>query len=147
MSNVILFDIDGVLNDHRWCHLGGCQIRQECVDVFNAIVRGCAADCVMISSWRSKVLNEHVTITGMEWCLHTHGLELSLRDVLPKYEDDSVYARSRGVNEWLTKNKPSRFIVIDDLPLEVKNLIRPHPAVGLEPYHVKQAADIFGVKA
>lgn len=145
MRNVILFDVDGVLNDHRWCHLGGCQIRQQCVEVFNAIVRATGAECVMISTWRSKVLREKVTIEGMEWCLRTHGLELSLREVLPKYEDDSVSARSRGVNEWLKKNKPSRFAVLDDLPLEVPNLIRPHPSFGLEPYHVKKVKEIFGL--
>lgn len=138
MNPIIFLDFDGVLNGHEWCHLGNSTLRinrgpAECLD---EIVRRTGAEIVVISTWRVHLINGDVKPSGFEWCLRTHGISAKVIGWLP---DGEVERRSEMIQDWLSSNPHGKFVVIDDLPLTVTPLIRPHPGIGLQPHHVSEA--------
>ena len=146
VDRVIFMDVDGVLNDHRWCHIGGCQIKPECVECFQHLIKQSQAKCVLISSWRSKVKRGIVTLKGMEWMFKTHGLVIDLIDVLPPYENHDHNARSEAVMKWIESHKPKSYVVIDNADLTVPNFIKTHSGKGIEPHHVSRALELLGIE-
>lgn len=150
MSPVILLDVDGVLNAHEWCHIPALpRINQRSATVLNEIIRRTSSELVIISTWRSVLLRGEVNAKGFEWMLATHGIHARVRGWTPanrSVEEPEPVQRSRFVSQWLADHKPEQWCVIDDLPLTVEKLIRPNPAIGLEPYHVLDACRFLGVR-
>ena len=140
---VIFLDFDGVLNGHEWLHIGGLRVAQKCVACLNQLVSVSGAELVISSTWRSAYNCGDVTLDGFEWMMATHGIVAPIRDLLPADINEPA-ARSRQINTWIKQYSPSAYVVLDDLPLSVQNLVRPNPAIGLEPYHVTAALQLLG---
>lgn len=147
--NCLIYDIDGVLNGHEWCHgRRGPYLNQHNVEVFNHIVRTVRdLRSVLTSQWRGRIHSGTVPTVDFEWMLSVAGVEKhNLTGIVPYNSDPNT--RGQLIVEWVRKNTDpgDRICVIDDLPLpEISQAVhvRPNPAVGLEWYHAKQVLDIF----
>lgn len=143
MRRIIFLDIDGVLNGHEWCHIVGVpKILPARVAILNEICRVCEADCVLISSWRGKLLKHNWPITVAQWLLETHGFTGSLIGAISG-SGHTVEEKHIGIKEFIATNAVVSYIVIDDTPAYNQYLMRPNPSIGLEPYHVSKAKELF----
>lgn len=145
MNRIIMLDIDGVLNGHEWCHLKhGPRIMPRPADVLNTIITKSAASLVIASSWSSWIRREHMKCSGFSRMLASHGIDADVIDCLDV--DGDPQHRSKAIKDW-HKERPELIVVsIDDLPLTVPNHVRPHPSIGLEPRHVSEVLERFGLQ-
>jgi hypothetical protein len=146
MKPRIFLDIDGVLNGHEHCHFerpGFARIKPACAAILQEIIDRTQAEITLISSWGHIVREGEMTAKGFKFLLKTHGVYATLADAIETASEPA--ARSRLVNAYLaTLAQGQRFCVLDDLPLTVRNLIRPIPSIGLEPYHIPSAVRLLG---
>jgi hypothetical protein len=103
------------------------------------------AKVVLISSWRGWVNHGHMTPTGFSKVLLSHGVEADVVDALGPKNPDLSHAddRTAKILKWIEEHKLVRYVVLDDLPLGVDNLIRPNAGVGLEPRHITEALEFL----
>lgn len=151
-KKLLFLDIDGVLNNHahskdrhsfvpRICR-GPAHILQE------LIVRSGMAEIVIISSWRSYIHDGHMTLRGFELMLKSHGIQQArVADVLPQYNRSLSHLDDRVVhlNNYIkgTGLKDGDYVVLDDLKLNVKNHVQPHPHYGLTRVELDKALEIL----
>ena len=147
-TRIIFLDVDGVLNGHEWLSQDGFvpKINKPQAKHLYILLWKSAAKVVLISSWRSMIHSGKMDIRGMNSLFKSHGIRnIDVIDILPphdlalKHKDD----RTILLNQWVNKHRPKSYIVLDDLPLDVENLIRPDPGVGLDAEHVKLAMKMF----
>ena len=138
MSDPVLFlDCDGCLNNHRPQENNYCGTLSSCVSQFNRILDAIPeAKIVVSSAWRYLILNGSMTLKGFEMLLLTHGVKCYGRvightvadgpiDAEPSHHDPEAWRvaglkwRKQQVMEWVLKNSVSKFIVIDDLYLDM----------------------------
>ena len=86
-----------------------------------------------------------MTPKGFSRVLLTHGCDVEVIDALPEKDPVLSHAEDRTgkLLAWVQDNKPTHYVVLDDLDLKVPNLIRPRPGVGLEPRHISEATEIL----
>jgi len=144
---IIFLDIDGVLNGHEWCHTGeGPRIDSQCARYLEIIVERTGAKIVLISSWRSWINNGLMTPKGFSKVLLSHGCKADVIDALPAKDPDLDHAEDRMIKilDWVQENKPKAYVVLDNLPLRVPNLVRTNPGRGLIPVDITNAVKLLG---
>jgi hypothetical protein len=145
-KKIIFLDIDGVLNGHEWCHTNeGPRIFPNPARYLQIIAERTQSQVVLISSWRNWINRGYMTPKGFSRVLLTHGCRVDVIDALPAKDPSLSHAEDRTgkLLVWVEENKPTHYVVLDDLNLKVPNLIRPNPAVGLEPRHISEATEIL----
>lgn len=71
---IVFLDIDGVLNGHDFNDGAGSNtIRPSCIAALNYIIAKADPQIVLSSAWRYMILTKHLTLTGFEYLLRTHG--------------------------------------------------------------------------
>lgn len=151
MKKIIFLDIDGALNFHKPHENGYNGIEKRCVANLNYILREVPDALIVISSaWRYMILEDSMTLSGFEYLLLTHGVDCKNRllgyteadDKLPIHTDDNYYKwgleqRVKQIQSYLKKNQEYiwqsriKYIVIDDLPLDIDNFVKTEPHIGL----------------
>lgn len=67
---------------------------------------------------------------GFRRLLLTHGIDAEIIDYLHVTADPTD--RSDKIQKWIEENEPTKYLVIDDLPIEGHPIIRPNPSIGLQ---------------
>lgn len=142
---LLFLDIDGVLNDHARYPNGYCPIREELVGHLNLIL-GAVPDLrlVLSSAWRyafsTAYLAEQTLLRCGANCYgRFHGVTAldPIPDNAPPYTDKAWWDaqghlwRVGQINAYVAEHQPSRWAVLDDLPLAVDHLFLCEPDVGL----------------
>lgn len=123
--NFIFLDIDGVLNNGNPKESGFCGFDSHCVDNFNYIIDNVKKPRVVISSsLRYLVLEGYMTLRGFEhmllfsnikvWGL-VHGVTCSER---------GCPGRGNQINKYISENKIDKYVVIDDMELDIGNFVK-----------------------
>jgi len=164
MDRYIFLDIDGVLNDHISHANGYSGIKKECVDNLNAIIDAVPDVKIVISSaWRYMVLRKSMTILGFEHMLlicgvncegRIHGYTISDEDVDVSDEqleqcknlyEVGLVERVNEIRQHMSLcEKDSMFVVLDDLPLDMPELIRVDCNTGMTSDDAAVAIEMLG---
>jgi hypothetical protein len=134
---IIFLDIDGVLNSHQPHPNGYCGISPECTQRFNSILNEFPdIRLVISSSWRYLVHSGSMTIEGLENLFLSHGLWFrdKIEGITRKDKEidiDEWDSREEQIMEYVNAAGLKRWIVIDDLPLEINNFYRTNGEIGL----------------
>jgi hypothetical protein len=86
-----------------------------------------------------------MTPKGFSRVLLSHGCEADVIDALGAKDPNKNHRddRREKILQWIEENKPDRYVILDDLPLDLPNLIRPNPAIGLQPVHISNAMEML----
>ena len=149
---LIFLDIDGVLNDHVPHPNGVCGIKPSCVAEMNRILEAVPAAMIVVSSaWRYYIHNDFMTFEGFNLLLQSHGLACHQRihgvtkpdaetfraeDHQAPYDVDlwrerGLRWRVKQILEFWAQEDYPPYVVIDDLPLAINNLVQTDRNVGL----------------
>lgn len=159
---IIFLDIDGVLNDHRKWASKYSPILYDNVRHLNTILEAVPeAKIVLSSAWR-YVFN---TVPTIETLLMCHGADCYGRVLgatcsdeemnegpMPAFDDADRWAtlghrwRCGQIERYLTDHEWPRYIVIDDLPLTVPNLVKTAPNVGLTAADAREAIGLLNAQ-
>lgn len=150
MSDTVLFlDLDGVVNNHSKLQSGYCGFQRDQVCYLNWILDSVPdLKIVVTSSWRYMILKGELTLKGFEMLLLIGGVKAHNRvightvadgDVAdePDHQDAEAWRvaglkmRHLQIKRYTEENRPQRFVVLDDLPLDVPNLVQTDGAIGL----------------
>ena len=168
MNKIIFLDIDGVLNNARYCsvlhHLYGGNgyggfdkfklttktIKWDLynVDLLKTLMDKTGAKIVISSTWRhTHSLNHFKTM------FQAYGLKVGrLLDVTVDTRYNGIYDNSprpgfRGdeVNMWLRDNDTDRYVILDDDGdfYPDQNLVQTDPEIGLCDYDIVKAIKIL----
>lgn len=133
MTKILLFDIDGVLNDHTWNETAqSTSIKKSCVKQFNKIIHETGCKLVVSSAWRYMILGGAISPKGFEYMLRTHGCtdKMTIVDVTPS--DEVIADRSNQIKSWVEANAPDRWVAVDDMELDLgDNFVKTNGVVGL----------------
>ena len=145
---IVFLDIDGVINGHEHCHLKeGVRINPKPASYLNNLLERSGAKVVLISSWRRWINDGHMTCHGFSRVLWSHGVDAKVIDALPAYDESKSHRddRREKLLQWLEDHpEVTSYVILDDLDLQLENLIRPNPAIGLMPVNVTEALQILG---
>ena len=139
MEPVIFLDIDGVLN--RKPRTIGCPIIEPGpARNLQTLIAHTGARLVIISSWRKWLIDGLMDSNGLSLLLQTHGIATDVIGFLPK-RTMTPPVKAEAIRQWLKMRQridshlgmgPSpRFVVLDDQPLEIDNLVQTDPTQGL----------------
>lgn len=95
--------------------------------------------------WAAYV-DEKTNIAHVRWgrirrLLLTHGIDAEIIGHLDVSADPAD--RSAKIATWVKENRPDKYLVIDDLPIEGHPIIRPNPALGLQEPDIVEAIKIL----
>jgi hypothetical protein len=156
-QKLLMLDYDGVLNDHRTLSNGYCQLKEKCVKELCRILDECPDVNIIISSaWRYMMFGTSPAINerGMEYLLCLFGAPYNSIHgrIVGKTISDEEMCKKLGLiandkeldYEFLKNNgcllrreqilysaKNSKFVVLDDLNLEMPELIKTNGNLGL----------------
>lgn len=156
-KKIIFLDYDGVLNDHRPLSNGYSQLKEKCVKELCRILDECPDVNIIISSaWRYMMLGDTPAINerGMEYLLCLFGAPYNSihNRIIGKTISDEEMCKKLGLMtddaeldyEFLKNNgcllrreqilysaQKAKFVVLDDLNLEMPELIQTDGNVGL----------------
>jgi hypothetical protein len=154
---VIFLDIDGVLNDHSTWPSGCGRIQPTPVDRLNTILVAVPdAKIVLISAWRYSFRD----VVAIEALLCSHGVACRGRvhgrtdfdptEGQPKWTEREEWTRlgirwrDDQIIEYLrVHNEITGYVVLDDLPLIGKNLVRVDGQCGLRSIDAARAVQIL----
>jgi|GEM_PF-2456142 len=168
--NLLFLDIDGVLNDHQDLGNGYSGISKAGRECFNMIMDHCPDVQVVISSaWRYHVHNGEMSKKGLEELLLTHGLKVkdrihgitepdpgNYRDghwtEKPKewWHEQGLKWRKCQIQAYISEcctfgwDGKDQFVVIDDLPLEMPELVHVATGTGMNQLHAIEVIERFG---
>jgi hypothetical protein len=124
MNNMFIFlDIDGVLNSHNTLSNGYCGIDKDKADLLNQIIDN-DTKIVISSAWRYLVINNFMTLTGFENLLLTHGLNIHKKIHGITISDELIPKRSDQIKHYINKHSIDKYIVLDDLIINIENFYR-----------------------
>jgi hypothetical protein len=131
---VLLFDIDGVLNDHTWNPVAKSNsILPRCVDQFNRIILKTDCKLVISSAWRYMVIGNAVTLDGFSYMLRTHGV-IDHTIIGMTASDEEIENRNDQILTWVKgRNDVTSWVAIDDLSLVLPDdhFVQTDPKIGL----------------
>lgn len=124
---LLILDIDGVLNSHRWlAEAKSCDIEPACVRQFNRILAETGCRVLLASAWRYMILGGAMTLGGFAYMLRTHGCATTTGVLIghtrADNDDDAPerdpIERGRQVREWIREHpEVDRYVAIDDMQL------------------------------
>jgi hypothetical protein len=144
---VIFLDIDGVLNGHQKHENGYCGIYPECVTRFNRLLDAVPDAMVVVSSaWRYLVHCDSMTVTGFENLLLTHGVKCQRRIfAVTRRDHETNDRRENQISEWVERYSPDKWVVLDDLYLDLPQLVQTNGEIGLTDSDINEALDVLGL--
>lgn len=155
----IFLDVDGVLNTHEPWPNGHNPILPSCVEHVNTILAAVpSAQIVFSSNWR-WVFCEPRSVESLLACHgcicrgRIHGVTCSDSDVcegpMPashereRRDEMGPVWRALQIERYVREAGITRFVVLDDLPLQVSNLVQTEPHVGLTAEDARRAIAIL----
>jgi hypothetical protein len=155
--NFLVLDFDGVMNDHTRLANGYCQLKESCVLELCRILDACPEVKVVISSaWRYMMIEDGIGVKGFEYLLCLFGAPYDSVNgrIYHKTPTDEWMCEFLGLSEkgatldheWLKENgcllrreqieffldiQGAKYVVLDDLDLEMPELVRTDGEVGL----------------
>ena len=158
MYKIIFLDIDGCLNMHSPYENGYNGIEKRCVANLNYILREVPDVHIIISSaWRYMMLQGEMTVLGFEYLLLTHGVNCKnrLRGYTEADEEIPANAKFSQINEWgldqrerqiknyIKKYDITKYVIVDDLPLQLGNFVKTEPTFGLSHQLAQKVVEIL----
>ena len=158
----IFLDIDGVFNSTDYCNsieyltetsgMSDAQIMliahhthldPKAIELFDQLVERSGATVILSSTWRVRY-----SVDEMNEMLKGRGAKFQLADRTPVLfgKLSSRIPRGKEIAEFLKKNKPESFVILDDHDdmLHLKpQLIQTNPRHGLTPDDVEKALKIL----
>ena len=131
----VLLDFDGVLTsdafsrqcifEHRRENLFGVDwFDPSCIDALRYMVMKTGAKIVISSSWRD--LGEYRLRKLWEYNQMPGALD-EKTPTTPEY----ILMKEDALKHWIVSHEKERFVVLDDDNLDVPNLVKTNPQVGL----------------
>ncbi len=153
----IFLDIDGVLNDHQcWPDTKCGRIRQENMAHLNTILGEVPeAQIVLSSAWRycfpgTRSIETLLASHGCNCIGRVHGrTKFDPSKDLPAWTDREAWHRLgciwrlKQITWYAAHHKLTRWVVLDDLPLNMSQLVQTDPDVGLTAGHAHEAIKIL----
>jgi hypothetical protein len=147
MKKIVFLDIDGVLNDHTTFDNGYCGIKPECVRSLNYILRAIPdLQIVLTSAWRYLVHSGSFNLEGLCYLFLISGLDCKGRIVGITPTDEETCGGEKGweyltehgcrirreqIRAYVETHGVEKFIVLDDLDLEMPELVQTDEGIGL----------------
>ena len=132
MKPVIFLDFDGVLN--RQAETIGCPIIEpRPAKNLNTLIQHTDARLVIISSWRKWLIDDVMDYEGFNLLLQTHGVAADIVGYLQERSLTPI-EKAESIRHWIKRHAGDlvcRYVVIDDQPLEIDNLVQTDPTQGL----------------
>ena len=131
---VLLFDIDGVLNDHSWNPIAKSNnIMPKMVEQFNRIIHETDCKLVISSAWRYMVIGGALTLPGFAYMLRTHGVTDKAEIIGMTASDEDEPNRSDQILAWIAEHpEVTSWVAVDDLNLDLgDNFVQTDSKVGL----------------
>lgn len=162
-AKILFLDIDGVLNDHRRHPNNYSPIMAEHVELLNALLKADPDIFIVLSSaWRTSF----TTILAVESLLGCHGvfskdriigiceLDPELWHPNHEYANDREYWSVRGIQwrkgqieRFLEAHPGVHYVVLDDLPLGIDNLVQTDPGIGVTTEDMVRVMNLFAMQA
>lgn len=154
---LLFLDIDGVLNGHEKLPSGYCGIRHELASRFNRILDSVPDVQIVVSSaWRYMMLRGDMQVKGFEYLLLVHGVKCHNRvhghtvadgavcdepdhSDVERWKLIGLKMRAAQINLYMQSVSVTTFVVLDDLPLDVPNLVQTCGETGLREPDVDRA--------
>lgn len=152
--NLLFLDIDGVLNDHTRTQSGYCGIQADKALILNRILHfNPGLQIVISSAWRYLIINGQMTLKGFEYLLLSHGVKCygllhghTVADEkiphcnegnpsdwdVEEWNRAGLWWRSAQILAYVEEHKPDKWVVLDDLELDVPHLVRTDGKKGIE---------------
>lgn len=143
---LLYLDIDGVLNDHSRLPNGYSRIMDAQVVCLNTVLKYTDAKIVLSSAWRCLFRTAEL-VEGLLLChgvnchqrvYGTTAIDPEIWSLLHERHADLHYWAERGmtwradqIRDHVREHRPYRYVVLDDLPIQVDNLVQTIPSVGL----------------
>lgn len=164
---LLFLDIDGVLNGHQTLASGYCGIQYHKAVLLNRILDAVPdAQLVISSAWRYMVLRGDMTLKGFDYLLSVHGVKSFGRlhgvteqdDLLENepghfdveaWREIGLKMRAAQIRKYVEQHAPSRFCVIDDLPLDLPGewFVQTSGVFGLTEANVEEVIRILSTEA
>lgn len=146
----ILLDFDGVLTsdaftrqcvlEHRRENLFGVDwFAPSCVEALRHIVDNTGAKIVVSSSWRD--LGEYRL-----YKLWEHNQMPGVLDELSPTTPEYILMKEEAMKHWISTHEKDSFIVLDDDNLDIPNLVKTNPQVGLSREDAEKAILLLNSK-
>jgi hypothetical protein len=149
-TKLLFLDLDGVLNGHeKHPDSHYCGMRPDLVQRLNRVLYAVPdAKIVISSAWRYMILEGAMTLKGFQYLISIHGVAAWDRlhghtaadvppDEQPSHGDVETWAanglrwRNEQIAAYVAEHKPTRWAVVDDLPLSVPNFVQTDGTIGL----------------
>jgi len=169
MKKLLALDIDGVLNDHRALANGYSQMKIKCVLELCRILDTCPDVKIIVSSaWRYMMIGDNPAMNerGMEYLMCLFGAPYSSihgKIIGTTISDEAMCTQLEILEEgvdldygWLKDNgcllrreqillatKDTKFVVLDDLELEMPELVKTDGNVGLTKAQANKVIEMF----
>jgi hypothetical protein len=159
-KSAIFLDVDKVLNTEADRHGNGYNgICPQLARNFNLVLEA-APDALIVvsSSWRYHVLSGRMKPDGLRELLCHFGLDLYGRNLAvtakdpyhwgdrrcdgwteERWHSEGIAWRVQQIRGFVARHKITRFVVFDDLPLELPELIQTNESTGLTIGDVERA--------
>jgi hypothetical protein len=89
---------------------------------------------------------ESMTVGGFENLLLSHGVKCHRRILdITRKDHESNDRRENQIDEWVQKNTPEKWVVLDDLYLDLPQLVQTNGEIGLTDSDINEALDVLGL--
>jgi len=128
---VIFLDIDGVLL------VGLREFDRKAKQLFLRLIEETGAKVVISSSWACDGIGSVLKLFS------ANGIDL--KPLLHKdWTIDQEQERDTGISKWLACHECAKYVVIDDIPVAIDNLVRVDQSVGFSDADYDLAVAILG---
>ena len=133
---VIFLDIDGVLNTNS-----DKEISNDKLKLLSELVSKTGADVVLSSSWRYGWNKPELNKPGTR----IYGLKQLLKDndIVIKETIGLDLTKSMQIKNYLNTNMISNYVVLDDEPIGIANLVKTNGNVGLTQSDCQKASQLL----
>lgn len=154
---LLFLDIDGVLNTHQKMANGYRPIQFTKINLLNKLLDQFPdLQIVLSSSWRDHLkcvdaIEVFLCFHGLNCNDRVHGFterdELTHDGPLPEFGDIKAWSklalnlRANQILKYVDEHKPDKWVVLDDLPLSIDNLVKVNPRLGLIEDHIEKVVD------
>eukprot|EP01006_Ploeotia_vitrea_P003615 TRINITY_DN112926_c0_g1_i1.p1 TRINITY_DN112926_c0_g1~~TRINITY_DN112926_c0_g1_i1.p1 ORF type:complete len:289 (-),score=27.81 TRINITY_DN112926_c0_g1_i1:437-1303(-) len=136
---ILFLDVDGVLAPYpvtrEWR-----GIDTNCIRLLGQIVQATGCQLVMSSSWRTmpggyQHINQQLQQNGVPPCI----------DQTPVIGNGGPANRATEINQWLSTSGRgvSSWVVVDDDPIPINNMVKTNPQIGITQETVQQAINVL----
>jgi len=142
IRRIIFLDIDGTLNDNTWKKDDFAPwILIQCAKNLNHIIQRTEAQVVLTSQRRIMLHSGRISLSGLQVLFKSHGITASLAGYLPyteNWEDKNFL-----IKDWLRINRWNRFVVLDDVKMNIENQVLLDGTIGLTEDNAQEAIEIL----